>query len=595
MKQADPALRLRASRPQYLRGGNRLRRGLVMSSAILVQCFAKPDTLNDLCNSLIQCEGAQEFHLVFWSDALGAGAQAERHSARNRQVELAIATFTRDHAHCFASVAFHRNEVNQGTCATCRIALDATFIEHDYVIFTEDDTIFARDALWWFAALAKEDLLTRPEILALAGESIFFDSRARALPPGHAVKAKAAAIARNLAAEYLPLNFVPSTCFATTREKWRSFGALRGQPQGDEDVCKLCKDEGLFAVFPIVARVKDVGMLHADGYSVGILGKDHVPEIKNTYLMSDDLPPSTQKIGPFTGNVGRLFEESVQMHTFDLPAPAIRAGAVPWKLWCFSLRNYGDALTPYILGLHNVPFELVTRFEEANLLGIGSNLDRLRRDNSPIVVWSAGFMYPKDRPVSYGPDVRFLAVRGRNTAALVDHIRPSDPVLGDGGILIGDLFNFSNVVKRYELGILPHMSDVRASASLGLSSWTDARMIDVLAPIEEVIREIASCRRILSSSLHGIVTADAFGVPSAYAIFEGGRNVEGDGFKYADYSSAVGYEITSVYVGAGTSCPAVMSAIDALAVRNLPDSMLRKDLEMTLHVLRAGALGLCSI
>ncbi len=563
-----------------------------MSYAILVQCFAKPDTLFGLCSSLTQCDGTKDFHLVFWSDAPGTGLQADRHSARNQQVQLAIETFTRDHAHRFASVSFHRNDVNRGTCATCRIALDATFSMHEFVIFTEDDTVFAKDALRWFEGLVKGGMLTKPEILALAGESIYFDSRARAVPPGYAAKARATAVTRNLAAEYVALNFVPSTCFATTREKWHSFGALRGQPRGDEDVCNLCKENGLFAIFPVVARVRDIGMLHDDGYSVGVLGKDHVSEIKNTYLMSDDLPPSTQELRPFTGNMGRLFEESVELRSFDPPAPAICAEAV---LWCFSMRNYGDALTPYILDLYNVPFELVTQFGEADLLGIGSNLDRVRRDNSPLVVWSAGFMYPKDRPVSYGANVRFLAVRGQSSAVLLDQVRPSAPVIGDGGILIGDLFPYEQVAKRYELGILPHMSDVRASLALGLPAWAGAKMIDVLAPVDEVNRDIASCRRILSSSLHGIVTADAFGIPSAYAVFEGGRSVEGGGFKYADYSSALDYDIASVYVCSGTNYASVIDAIDILPARKLPGRALRKDLEMTLHVLRAGALGLCSI
>jgi hypothetical protein len=519
----------------------------------------------------------------------------DHYRARNRDVQHTVEAFTRDHGHRFASVTFSRNETNQGTCATCRTALDAAFLIHDFVIFTEDDTIFAKDALLWLATLAEQGVLEQPDVLALAGESIFFDSRTRPVPPAHIAKAHEIAAARELGLYYVRLNFVPSTCFATTRDKWRVFGALRGQPRGDEDVCHLCKEQGLHAVFPVVARVKDIGMLHEDGYSVRVLGKENVPEVKNTYLTSDDLPLPAGKPRPFTGNMGRLYEESVELRDFEAPAPAIMPGRVPWKLWCFSLRNFGDALTPHILGRYKVPFELVSRFEEATLLGIGSNLDRVRPDNSPIVVWSAGFMYPKDRPVRYGPDVRILALRGRMTAALVRPSRPVDPVLGDGGILIGDMFPSGSLARRYELGVLPHMSDVRACVALGLGAWPGVKVIDVLAPIEQVLSDIASCRRILSSSLHGLVTADAFGIPSVYAIFAGGRDVEGEGFKYADYSSALGYEITPAQIGLGTTAASVIDIIDALPARPVPDPAIRRDIEMTLHVLRAGALGLCTI
>ena len=310
-----------------------------------------------------------------------------------------------------------------------------------------------------------------------------------------------------------------------------------------------------------------------------------------------DLPPRAEPPRPYAGSLGRLFEESVKLAGFDQPAPVpvARPAARPWKLWCFSLRNFGDALTPYILTKYGVPFELVDSFEAANLLGIGSNLDRVRHDNAPIVVWSAGFMYPKNRPVRYGPDVRFLGVRGHLTEATIEPARPGELSIGDGGLLVGTLFNHAGVAKTHDIGVIPHMSDVRAAAGQGLAHWAGARIIDVLAPLEQVLGDIASCRRIVSSSLHGLVTADAFGIPSCYAVFNGGRDVEGEGFKYADYASALGYEITRVEIGAETTREGVIGVIDQIAPRPSPGSAITADLEMTLHVLRAGARGLCVV
>ena len=469
-----------------------------MSSAIVVQCFIKPDTLAGLCASLAACDGTRSFHLIFWTDQPGPGGNADRYRQQHQLVQALVTDFTREHRDRFASVTLLGNVDNQGTCATCQAALDHAFSLHDFVVFTEDDTVFARDALSWFAALHDGGLLDQPDILALAGESIYFDARRETLPPGYAASARQAAAARGLTADYVKLNFIPSTCFATTRAKWAVFGALRGQPRGDEDVCTLCREQNLHCIFPVAARVKDIGMLHEDGYSVRVLGPAGVREIKNTYLMADDLPPRASPPNLYAGSMGRLFEESVKLAGFDAPppAPSARTAARPWKLWCFSLRNFGDALTPYVLTHYGVPFELVDAFEAANLLGIGSNLDRVRRDNPPIVVWSAGFMYAKDRPVPYGPDVRFLAVRGLRTETMIAPARRPDLAIGDGGLLLGRLFGHAKVGKTHDLGIIPHMSDVRASASLGISGWAGIKIIDVLAPLEQVLRDIASCRRI---------------------------------------------------------------------------------------------------
>ena len=80
----------------------------------------------------------------------------------------------------------------------------------------------------WFAAARSTELFGSSRIWAIAGESIFFDSVGKDLPPDYPAKAKNFAIATELGTKFMPLNFVPSTCFATTADKWKAFGASRG-------------------------------------------------------------------------------------------------------------------------------------------------------------------------------------------------------------------------------------------------------------------------------------------------------------------------------------------------------------------------------
>ena len=52
------------------------------------------------------------------------------------------------------------------------------------------------------------------------------------------------------------------------------------------------------------------------------------------------------------------------------------------------------------------------------------------------------------------------------------------------------------------------------------------------------LKEIAACRRVVSSSLHGLVVAHSLGVPAAFVRAEGI-----DDFKFRDYFSAFDMEL----------------------------------------------------
>jgi hypothetical protein len=51
---------------------------------------------------------------------------------------------------------------------------------------------------------------------------------------------------------------------------------------------------------------------------------------------------------------------------------------------------------------------------------------------------------------------------------------------------------------------------------------------------------LTSCRRIISSSLHGIIFAHAFDIPAAWVKIS--PRVIGDGFKFFDYYSSIGFQ-----------------------------------------------------
>jgi pyruvyltransferase len=129
-----------------------------------------------------------------------------------------------------------------------------------------------------------------------------------------------------------------------------------------------------------------------------------------------------------------------------------------------------------------------------------------------------------------------LALRGPLTAR---QCPPGNYAIGDPGLMVTELIPAQD--KLYDLGIVPHWSDEHLTARpefQGDGKW----VVKVISPRDDpltVITEIARCHRIVTSSLHGAITADAFGIP---------RRVEPEGvkwtgdktFKWRDYSASIG-------------------------------------------------------
>ena len=89
---------------------------------------------------------------------------------------------------------------------------------------------------------------------------------------------------------------------------------------------------------------------------------------------------------------------------------------------------------------------------------------------------------------------------------------------------------------------MPHYADRRDPRleRLRKAYPEDVVVIDVRQKPEPVIREIARCETILSSSLHGLVTADSLGIPNGWLRLS--DRVLGGGFKFRDYYSALDLE-----------------------------------------------------
>lgn len=207
-------------------------------------------------------------------------------------------------------------------------------------------------------------------------------------------------------------------------------------------------------------------------------------------------------------------------------------GRIPLS-W-FPGPNWGDALNPVLVRmLAGKPVKLTQAHYCDQYLAIGSILGNA---HSRTTVWGSGFI--RDGEMVPQEPKAIHAVRGPLTrAALIGAGIDCPEVYGDPALLL-PLFYDPETPKLYEIGIIPHYVDKSNPWILAQSNLPGVHIIDVEGDTWEFIRTVKACRIILSSSLHGLICADAYGVPNAWIKLSNG--VVGGDFKFRDYRLSIG-------------------------------------------------------
>ncbi len=206
-----------------------------------------------------------------------------------------------------------------------------------------------------------------------------------------------------------------------------------------------------------------------------------------------------------------------------------RGAAVP-AFWWDGHPNFGDALTPWLLPRYGL-LPVHRSPSRAELAGAGSIIEFLPADYSG-AIWGSGLIRDHEYPL---PRARVLAVRGHLTRERIG--AADDVALGDPGLLVARWVRRPR--RRWDVGLVPH-GHHRAHAdflALAESEGLSVRIIDVHQSAPGAVRDIAACGAIVTTSLHGLVTADAFGIPAVWTLLA--PPLEGGDFKFRDYESAV--------------------------------------------------------
>jgi hypothetical protein len=260
----------------------------------------------------------------------------------------------------------------------------------------------------------------------------------------------------------------------------------------------------------------------------------------------------------------------------DLDDEVTRQGSKIPLVWVRSTKNavcnLGDSLSALVVavltGKKIAPMGFTTK--APRLAAIGTIAQNLRGSN--VHLWGTGLDAERrafgDRASAFAaaPDTSYTvhAVRGAHTRDIMLkaglHV---PPIYGDAGWYMPRIISDYKIEKKYELGVIPHISamaskvpqvDLHPSNLRFHPSETDGVKIlntfhdPTWAGFKEKFEELLSCKRIVTTSFHGLILADAYRIPCIYFPLGTG------GGKIADIeagSKMIDHRVADFYSGGG--------------------------------------------
>ncbi|WP_163560666.1 polysaccharide pyruvyl transferase family protein [Halomonas sp. NO4] len=222
--------------------------------------------------------------------------------------------------------------------------------------------------------------------------------------------------------------------------------------------------------------------------------------------------------------------------------------------WSQPGLNWGDSLNPYLIQklskkkVYNVLYPRVNFFKVTQRLRVtnkpeyivvGSVLSWGHFRDGVAEVWGAGFMSAAGR-VKYKPKA-IHAVRGELSRELLIKQGISCPkVFGDPALIMPYIYKPDIKTSSNLVGVIPHYVDKPFFSGENYPQDENLKVIDIEQDTESFIDQVMECGVVLSSSLHGLIVADAYGIPSRRVVFS--NNISGGDFKFRDYYSGIGHE-----------------------------------------------------
>ena len=211
--------------------------------------------------------------------------------------------------------------------------------------------------------------------------------------------------------------------------------------------------------------------------------------------------------------------------------------------WWDAKANFGDAIGPWLVSAitNKVPVNGRGRnLLPAPLMSVGSILNLVEQDNT--IVWGSGLIDrlspTRIKHLRSINNVTIRAVRGRLTRSeVMEKVGWDVPeVYGDPALLLPRFLPIlDSEFGANKISVVPHYVHIEYFKKLG-SETVD--IVDVQTGLESVVRQIATSKACISTSLHGLIIAQAYGVPWVW-IRVNDEQLSGDTFKFEDFFSTL--------------------------------------------------------
>ncbi len=201
--------------------------------------------------------------------------------------------------------------------------------------------------------------------------------------------------------------------------------------------------------------------------------------------------------------------------------------------WWKGAPNFGDALAPYLLKqFAGVKCEWAS-ISRAKIASVGSILEHIPLGWGGYILGS-GRLFPSKK-LKF-TNARIISLRGPLSARGITG--GSKYPLGDPGLLADELVGPQE--KLYDLGVVPHWRDTELVPRFkAMNLKGEIKIIKPDGNPLTVVRQIGQCKRIVTSSLHGLIVADAFGGIPRRLELSPALAKEGGDFKYRDYHASI--------------------------------------------------------
>ena len=256
-----------------------------MDCCICIQCYCKPTETLITLNSLEQCDEIKYINLLIFIDKAEANSKFEK---KNIELIKLLENYKLNKQNLYKSITIYIPDKNLGPYIGCCKCIDIGLTMNKYVIFSEDDSIFCKDSIFYYKEYIDGNINnSEPDCIGITGQSNYFYSNNIKLfnnvKNNIEININNQINNINQQAQELELfnkiekvNWAPNKQFCISKENWEKIKYFRTNDYilnnnlsksiaPDTATGYFIKDNNYYFYYSIIPRTNDIGLFNELG------------------------------------------------------------------------------------------------------------------------------------------------------------------------------------------------------------------------------------------------------------------------------------------------------------------------------------------